>query len=149
MLSAIRRFLDAGLVLPSLEIHFEDECRQRFGSHGRFLTPSPEPPWRIEVCSCAVYLHELAHAWERLNLTERDRPRAMGLLGVDSWTGPDIPWAQRGEEVLAHLIARVLGQVVNNHPSAEQLTDYHHFEQITGVPPPIVRIAGAGEAPSY
>lgn len=149
MVWAIRRFHNSGLELPRLDIYFEDGCQQRFGAFGRFQMTSAAPPWRIEVCTSAVYLHELAHAWDRWNLTDQDRRRFLDLRGLDSWQGSEVPWAQRGTEELAQLIARVLGQGVNNHPSEEQLTDFDHFEQVTGASTPIVRVTGVDTSPPY
>lgn len=149
MSSAIRRFEDSGLELPSLDIYFEDGCRERFGALGRFQMHQATPPWRIEACSRAAYLHELAHAWDRWNLTDGDRRKVMDLLGYNSWSGSDIPWAERGEEALAHLLARVLRQVVNNHPRPEQFIDYDHFETITGVAAPIIQVTASGTSPPY
>lgn len=109
--------------------------------------PQAAPPWRIEACTSAVYLHELAHAWDRWNLTDDDRRKVMDLLGFSSWSGKDIPWAERGEEGLAQLLARVLRQGVNNHPRPEQLLDFEHFETITGVAAPIIQVTGSSASP--
>ncbi len=146
---AIGRFQDSSLDLPSLHIYFEDGCQQRFGAFGRFQPTSAAPPWRIEVCTSGVYLHELAHAWDRWNLTDEDRRAFLDLRGLESWSGSDVPWAQRGTEELAQLLARVLGQGINNHPSEEQLNDFDHFERVTGASPPIVRVFGTDSSPSY
>lgn len=101
------------------------------------------------MCTSAVYLHELAHAWDHWNLTDYDRRMFLDLRGLDSWRGSDVPWAQRGTEELAQLIARVLGQGVNNHPNQAQLADFAHFEQVTGASPPIVRVTGDYASPPY
>ena len=152
MFWAIDRFRDSGLELPSLEVHFAEGCQERFGAWGRIKLDSA-PPWRVEVCTTAVYLHELAHAWDRWNLTDTDRRVFLDLRGLEAWQGKDILWKERGQEELASLVARVLGQGVNNHPSAEQLTDFRDFEQITGVPVPVVRTVDPSdpqsEAPAY
>ena len=152
MLWAIDRFHGSGLELPSLEIYFAQNCQERFGAWGRIHMDSATP-WRIEACTTSVYLHELAHAWDRWNLTDTDRRMFLDLRGLDAWQGSDIPWANRGQEELASLVAVVLAQGVNNYPSEDQLTDLDHFEQITGVPAPVTRTADPigtpSESPAY
>jgi hypothetical protein len=144
---AIGRFGDMGLELPSLDIHFATGCQERFGAWGWIQTDST-PPWRIEVCTTGIYLHELAHAWDCWNLTDTVRRMFLDLRGLDAWRGDDIPWAKRGEEELASLVARVVGQGVDNYHSADRQTDLDHFEQITGVPVPVVQIPDPSDAQS-
>lgn len=135
---AIDRFLDSGLDLPNLEIRFAQDCQERFGAWGRIRWGSTTL-WRAEVCTKGVYLHELAHAWDRWNLTEADRRLFLELRGLDAWQGSDVPWAERGEEDLARLVARILGRGVDNYRSKDTQTDLDHFEQITGISVPIVQ----------
>ena len=144
---AIGRYSEMGLELPSLDIHFATGCQERFGVWGWIQTDSI-PPWRIEVCTTGVYLHELAHAWDCWNLTDTDRRMFLDLRGLDAWGRDDIPWAKRGEEQLASLVARVVGQGVDNYHSADRQTDLDHFEQITGVPVPVVQIPDSSDAQS-
>ncbi|MFV1960680.1 MAG: hypothetical protein ACC658_02505 [Acidimicrobiia bacterium] len=152
MLWAIDRFSDSGLELPSLEIYFAQGCQERFAAWGRIQWDSAIP-WRIEVCTTAVYLHELAHAWGRWNLTDTDRQMFLDLRGLDAWQGSDVPWVERGQEDLASLVSRVLAQGVDNYRSGDQVTDLDHFERITGVPVPVVRVADPtgleSESPQY
>lgn len=144
---AISRFGDVGLELPSLDVTFAQGCQERFGAWGRIYTDST-PPWRIEVCTTAAYLHELAHAWDFWNLTDTDRRMFLDLRDLDAWQGNDIPWEERGQEELASLVARVVGQGVDNYHSADRQTDLDHFEQITGVPVPVVQIPDPSNARS-
>lgn len=135
---AIDRFLDSGLDLPSLDIHFAQDCQERFGAWGSIQWGSTTP-WRVEVCTTGVYLHELAHAWDRWNLTDADRRMYLDLRGLDAWQGRDLTWVQRGEEDLAWLVARILGRGVNRYRSKDTQTDLDHFELMTGISVPIVR----------
>ena len=144
---AIDRFLDSGLDLPSLDIRFAQDCQERFGAWGRIQWGSTTP-WRMEVCATGVYLHELAHAWDRWNLTDADRRLFLDLRGLDVWQGRDIPWAERGQEDLAWLVARILGRGVDNYRSKDTRTDLDHFAQITGISVPIVQTTDPTGSPS-
>jgi hypothetical protein len=144
---AIGRFGDIGLELPNLDIYFAEGCQESFGAWGRIQTDST-PPWRVEVCTTAVYLHELAHAWDYWNLTDTDRRLFLDMRGLHAWGGDDIQWAKRGEEELASLVARVVGRGVENYHSAHRQTDLDHFEQITGVPVPVLQIPDPTDAQS-
>ena len=144
---AIGRYGDMGLELPNLYIYFAQGCRERFGAWGRIQADSTLP-WRIEVCTTAVYLHELAHAWDYWNLTDVDRRLFLDLRGLEAWQGNEIPWHERGQEELASLVAGVVGRGVDNYHSAHRQTDLDHFEQITGVPVPVVQLPDPTDADS-
>ncbi len=135
MLRAIGRYEDLGLELPSLDIHFASDCQERFGAWGRFQHDSGTP-WRIDVCTTSVYLHELAHAWDLWNLTDAERRMFVEVRGLEAWQGDDVPWDERGIEDLAILVARVVGQGVENYRSEDRLSDLHDFARITGVTVP-------------
>lgn len=149
---AIDRFERLGLELPSLDIHFANDCQERFGAWGRFQHESG-PPWRIDVCTTAAYLHELAHAWDRWNLTDAERRMYLELRGLEMWRGDDVPWDERGTEDLAILVARVVGQGVNNYRSEDRLSDLSDFARITGVAVPdgatAELIDSQNESPQY
>lgn len=151
MQRAIDRYGDLGLDLPSLEIQFAEGCRERFGAWGRIRFDVS--PWRIEVCTTAAYSHELAHAWDRWNLTDADRRKYMDLRGLEAWQESDIPWEKRGQEDLAILVSRVVGQGVDNYRSENRSSELRAFAQITGVPVPVGQIAGTtdslSESPQY
>lgn len=151
MQRAINRFGDLGLELPSLDIQFAEGCRERFGAWGRIRFDMA--PWHIEVCTTAAFSHELAHAWDRWNLTDADRRMYMDLRGLEAWQGSDIPWEERGQEDLAILVSRVVSQGVDNYRSEDRLTELHDFGQITGVLVPVDQIAETAdsrfESPQY
>jgi hypothetical protein len=104
---AIQRFADEGLELPPLSIEFRapGECPGGFGSF-----TSSTPLWRITICSQLdwVYEHELAHAWERANLTDAQRQRFTVFRGLPTWSGQDYDWNQRGVEAAAFVIQQGL-----------------------------------------
>jgi len=151
MQRAIDRFGDLGLELPSLETQFAEGCRERFGAWGRIRFDTT--PWHIEVCTTAVFSHELAHAWDRWNLTDAERRAYMDVRGLEAWQGADIPWKERGEEDLAILVSRVVSQGVNNYRSEDRSAELHAFGQITGIPVPAGDVAVTTdarlEAPQY
>jgi hypothetical protein len=150
---ALRRFRDAGLALPDLEIVFASNpegCRGHYG-----LFDSKPEPWRISICSDLdpVYEHELAHAWAEANLTDDERNGFMNLRGYGVWSDHSMPWNERGTEGAAFIIQQGLSE----RPLPPALSDEHHsrlaaFEFLTGVPDP--RLAawtstyGLGEATS-
>lgn len=105
MWSSIGRFTDLGLELPRLEIVFAQGCRERFEAWGR-IEWSAEYPWWIEVYTTGIYLHELAYAWDRWNLTDAERSMYRDPRGIEAWTGSDIAWMEHGEENLATLGSR-------------------------------------------
>ena len=151
MQRAIDRFGDLGLELPSLDIKFAEGCRERIGAWGRIRLDIA--PWHIEVCTTAVFSHELAHAWDRWNLTDADRHTYMDLRGLEAWQGSDIPWEERGQEDLAILVSRVVSQGVNNYRSEDRLRELRDLGWITGVPVPVGQIAETAdsrfESPQY
>lgn len=100
---AVGRFEQAGLALPPLILRFHDDERGCDGYDGVFRGRTD--PAMIEVCSVSrlVVLHELAHAWDRYNLTDADRRAFMDLRGLSEWNGGG-PWKQRGVEALAEVI---------------------------------------------
>jgi hypothetical protein len=102
---ALRRFEEAGLDVPSLLIVFrdpsEEECHGALG----YFAPSSDV-WQISICSKVdfVYEHELAHAWERANLTDAQRRRYMAFRGLPTWSDTDFDRNRRGVEDVAFVI---------------------------------------------
>jgi hypothetical protein len=134
---ALTRFEDAGLELPELVVVFSIDEADCSGHRGRFR--SSTTPWQISICADnnAVYEHELAHAWERKNLTDDRRGAFMELRGHDAWSGADVPWNERGVEGVAFVIQQGLAGV----PLAPALSDearsrMEAYELLTGRPAP-------------
>lgn len=102
---ALDRFSDAGLLLPDLQIVFagKDEYGEALGRFQDHATP-----WRIVVCSRYefVYEHELAHAWDRANLSDETRDAFMAGNGYAAWSGKGLEWNQRGVEGVARVVQR-------------------------------------------
>ena len=135
---AFERFANAGLQLPALEIHFPTEVEVCDGAHGRFRTSTT--PWLILICPTdldTVYEHELAHAWERANLTDQQRQTFMEMRGYEVWNDKSVPWNERGMEGVAFIIQQGLsGLPLPPVLSAEQRSRLTAFEYLTGDPDP-------------
>jgi hypothetical protein len=134
---ALHKFRVAGLELPDLVVSFsvdEADCR----GHKGMFRDSPTP-WEISICSDsdAVYEHELAHAWERANLTDSQRAAFMELRGHEFWSGADVPWNERGVEGVAFVIQQGLSDVpLSPALSDEALSRMQAYEFLTETPAP-------------
>lgn len=134
---ALDRFSTTGLKLPDLEVRFashEADCN----GHSGWFTATTEP-WRISICSetHSTYVHELAHAWERANLTDLRRERFMGLRGYTTWADRNVPWNQRGMEGVAFIIQQGLsGLPLPPALSHERCSRLEAFRFLTGIPDP-------------
>jgi hypothetical protein len=106
---ALRRFEEAGLALPELRIVFRDPSHE--DCHGALGSFSPSGDvWQISMCSTFefVYEHELAHAWERANLTDTQRHRYVVFRGLATWSDRAYDRNQRGVEDLALVVQQGL-----------------------------------------
>jgi hypothetical protein len=134
---ALTRFEDAGLDLPELVVVFSIDEADCSGHSGRFR--SSTTPWQISICADnnAVYEHELAHAWERKNLTDDRRDAFMALRGYDVWSGADVPWNRRGVEGAAFVVQQGLAGVpLAPALSNEARSRMEAYELLTGRPAP-------------
>lgn len=134
---ALRRFRDAGLILPDLEVVFDPTTASCKGYRGLFQTGFS--PWRVSICSEAgfVYEHELAHAWEAVTLTDEQREEFMAFRGYTVWSDHAVSWKERGVEDAVFIIQQGLGGL----PLPPDLFDEHRsriaaFELLTGFPDP-------------
>lgn len=131
---AIRRFEEAGLVLPPLLIVFRHpsdvECHGALG----YFSPS-QPVWQISICSTVepMYEHELAHAWERANLTDAQRERYVALRGLPTWSDKAYDWGERGIEDLAFVVQQGLaGLPLPPALGREARSRLEGYEMLTG-----------------
>lgn len=130
---ALARFQSAKLLLPDLEVEFSDDEASCGGHHGLFQPG--HAPWRIKICSPLdfVYEHELAHAWERANLTDDVRHEFMESRGYSTWTDLTVPWNERGIEGVAVVIQQGLaGLPLPPNLSTEQRSRLAAFSLLTG-----------------
>lgn len=134
---AADRFAEAGLELPALTVRFSDRVEDCGGRMGQF--ESTERPWRITICGSAdfLYEHELAHAWEKANLSDEDRHDFTALSGHESWASSRDSWMDRGVEGVAFIIQQGLLTSPLAHPlSPEMARRMELFEFLTGRPSP-------------
>lgn len=132
---AIQRFVSAGLRVPPLTVRLGSEAGDCRGHHGVFHPRT----MTIAICSSveSVYEHELAHAWERTNLTDDRRAAFMTLRGYDSWSDPQLPWNERGSEGAAFVIQQGLATLPLPPALGDELTSRMvAFELLTEVPAP-------------
>ena len=136
---AIERFEAAGLELPLLTLDIHDSKAGCDGHDGLYTPRSGSDG--IDICTDAAFiiLHELGHAWEHRFGTDEARAGLMAELGLDAWTGQDVKYRSRGEEVSANLVAWGLVErpltETEIRTKAEALA---RFESLTGVPSPRV-----------
>ncbi len=103
---AIARFEEAGLIVPPLAIHLHSDPAWCKGHRGIFNAGEQ----RVDVCveEAGVMLHEIAHAWNWVNLTDTQRAEYVRQGGFESWDEPDTPWLDRGSEDAADTISWAL-----------------------------------------
>lgn len=144
---ALARFQRAGLQLPPLAIAFHDVKQPCDGHPGFYRSGTPA---HIDICGFAwnqsptapkkTILHELAHAWDRHNLTEDIRLRFLRFRGLDTWGDEQTPWEEQGFEHAAEVIAwalmdRELDMVTIR--DADPTTLAQAYELLTSTPPPV------------
>lgn len=120
--SAITRFSDAGMPEPRMgRVTFEPSrsCADRTG---RVIDADGQR--RVFICifesdlcpsagTCDLpssnvrfaVLHELAHAWMLDHVNNETQTRLLELSDRETWQGVDVPWADRGVEYAADVIA--------------------------------------------
>lgn len=105
---ALHRFSAEGLRLPDLHLRFFDDKSHCDGHFGLFQPGFS--PWRIVICSSESFVipHELAHAWEAANLTDRHRRGYLAERGLSTWNDPEVDRTQRGIEDVAFVIQQNL-----------------------------------------
>lgn len=110
----VRRFEDAGLGLPTLEVRFHADRSGCAGHFGYYRADG------VDLCTGVTVnlttrrnlLHEMAHAWIQANLGPEERERFLEIRGLSSWNGEDVPWQERGFEQGAEILAWYLGERV-------------------------------------
>jgi hypothetical protein len=136
---AVRRFEDAGLQAPAVEIHFHADlsgCRGNLGYAlaGRVDLCTPE----LGAVARRAILHEMGHVWLDAHTTPPLRARFDEMRGLRGWNVSADPWRMRGYEQGAEVLAWGLGDRIIT-PSIPD-NDYQHlcesFRFLTGVAPP-------------
>jgi hypothetical protein len=139
---AIGRFQSAGLTLPAVEVYFHDDPVRCRGNSGYYV-------WgRLDLCLGekdtpyvrATIVHELAHAWLDLNVSDETRSKFQRVRGLTTWNDDRQPWGLRGCEQAAEVIAWFLGPgltpLIPGHPDEADLDA--GYRVLTGRLPPVV-----------
>lgn len=101
--SAIARFHAASLELPLTHVRKHDvgdRCQPR----GQAVNSWPVKMARICVVEESVVVHELAHAWAFVHLTDDDRLDFALRRGTPTWRSREHPWMDRASEHAADII---------------------------------------------
>ena len=145
---ALELFSDLGLTLPDLTIEMRSsgQCPKSDGSGqiaGSMGLRNGEP--LIKNCGGILTLyHELAHVWDRHNLSEVDRSRYLELRGLESWSNEQ--WDQAGGEHLAETISWALSEKLGRPeriPDNSLCEMRDGYRQLTGSEPPVLEGADA------
>jgi hypothetical protein len=111
------RFPAAHLTAPAVtSVAFSEEAHQaQCSGDDRGLALKTGSDYQIYLCLTVdgtapppardLMLHELAHVWMWQNLTEPTQRQFVERMGLSTWGGTDVPWAQRGFELAAGVIA--------------------------------------------
>jgi hypothetical protein len=136
---AVKRFEDAGLEPPVVEIRFH----RGLPSCGGYLGYAREG--EVDVCTMLVdptarraLLHEMGHIWLDENLSDPQRERFLEARGLDAWNDSSETWALRGYEQGAEIMAWALGEriLTPRIPDNEPMQLARGFELLTGIAPP-------------
>lgn len=101
--SAIARFEAASLHLPITHVRqasFGERCRPR----GKAVNSWPVKMAQICTVEEEVVVHELAHAWTFVHLSDQDRHEFALRRGTPTWRSREHPWMDRAAEHAADII---------------------------------------------
>jgi hypothetical protein len=114
-------YADAGLDLPPIVVEGHDDAEPCWGRRGA-AEPRDGVVW-VHLCGAEpssadeaepssadefLMLNELAHAWDRHQLTEERRQALLELRGLELWRDSewhDVDWHDRGAEHAAEIMA--------------------------------------------
>jgi hypothetical protein len=108
---SLERYEAAGLQLPDIDVTFYswEPSMAACSGHGGMWT-FDQDKHSIDVCAVGVpsrrrmLLHEFAHAWTHVNLTNSDREAFLGQRGLGTWNDADTAWEHRGAEQAAEVM---------------------------------------------
>jgi hypothetical protein len=143
---AVDRFHATGFVLPPGEIRFHEDrdgCRGRSGYYSDGVVSLCRT--HLDTMAARTLLHELAHGWVEVNLTDRERERFLAIRGLSTWNDQSVEWDARGFEHAAEIIAWGIGDqsdgtlapsIPRNSPDELAAA----FEALTGRPLPEIEV---------
>jgi hypothetical protein len=124
---ASRRFAGQGLTLPQVEVEFYPNTLECDGHKGLYWSRNRS----LRMCSLdkRTMLHELAHAWANLHLTDAQRERFAELRGLEVWNDPKHDWEERATEHAAEIIAwALMDEPIHVRYVAENASGRRHVE---------------------
>ncbi len=126
----LSRFAEHGLVLPPIHIEFYPTVADCKGHKGSYTNQTRT----VRMCTVdkSTMLHELAHAWANLNLSDVERAAFAAHRGLDAWNDQGDSWNDRGTEHAAEIIAWAL----TDEPNAIRFT----FVSDDGTPQSVFRL---------
>jgi hypothetical protein len=101
--SAITRFEAASLHLPMTHVR-QVTSGERCQPRGKAVNSWPVKVAKICVVQEDVIVHELAHAWTFVHLTDGDRLDFAMRRGTPTWRSREHPWMDRASEHAADII---------------------------------------------
>lgn len=132
---AVAAFVDNGLALPDLDIRVHDDKRGCKGNQGLFKMG--DGIGVVDICfpSEFLVLHEIGHAWARLNLDDHDREAFVALVDAPAWAGADHAWHDRGTEIAANTLAHgLLSEPLDSR--GHRARELERFTALTGIESP-------------
>ena len=99
-------YASQGLELPEIHLVVHPSLAECGGRVGRYDERTNEL-WLCRIDDEAI-LHELAHAWIDLNVSDSTRAAFVDLRGLDAWNDRTQPWAERGSEQAAEILVWAL-----------------------------------------
>lgn len=137
----IELFDEAGLDLPAIRFVNCEDSSDCLGRQGMVIHHAEGA--EVRLCDDEVgpwlewvVIHELAHVWDKYQLTDEARQAFLDLRGLKTWR--DAPWHERGAEHAAEimvwgLIDRPVRPGHIDHNSCDELLA--GYETLTGQPP--------------
>ncbi len=118
---AVGRFAAQDLGLPEVTFEFFATTAGCEGHKGFYIHASRT----LRMCSMdkATMLHELAHAWANVSLTEEKMKAFADYRGLEAWNDKNLAWEDRGTEHAAEIIAWALLDEPNHVRWVEQEPD--------------------------
>jgi len=137
-------FAEAGLDLPPVEIVHHPTDDGCFGRRGAHTTDGRRSTIHLCVDESGrdveyLFLHELAHAWERKGVSDEQRSEFLRLRGLTEWRNDDPErWHERGAEHAAEIMVwglmdRPISIATLEHDSCAELRAA--YEVLTGQAP--------------
>ena len=143
---ALDRYTEAGLDLGAVSVGVYDDptvCGDRRGFYRQGVVtvcatnddPSVQDAWRRHTL-----LHELAHAWADLHLTDQQRRAFVEARGAATWRNRESAWEDRATEHAAEIIAWAIADspYYPHTGLADRSCDsfMDGYRMLTGSPPP-------------